>query len=76
MGPFETVKEDVMSYWITIAAIFVVIVFLSGIRVVRPTTRGLVERLGKYRRFANPGFNWVIPTIDKRTGISSETRSF
>jgi regulator of protease activity HflC (stomatin/prohibitin superfamily) len=54
-----------MYYWITVAAIFVVIVFLSGIRVVRPTTRGLVERLGKYRRFANPGFNWVIPTIDK-----------
>jgi regulator of protease activity HflC (stomatin/prohibitin superfamily) len=54
-----------MHYWIIVAAIFVVIVFLSGIRVVRPTTRGLVERLGKYRRFANPGFNWVIPAIDK-----------
>jgi regulator of protease activity HflC (stomatin/prohibitin superfamily) len=54
-----------MYYWIAIAAIFVVVVFLSGVRVVRPTTRGLVERLGKYRRFANPGFNWVIPTIDK-----------
>jgi regulator of protease activity HflC (stomatin/prohibitin superfamily) len=24
-----------------------------------------VERLGKYRRFANPGFNWVTPFIDK-----------
>jgi regulator of protease activity HflC (stomatin/prohibitin superfamily) len=27
--------------------------------------RGLVERLGKYRRFANPGFNWVFPGIDR-----------
>ena len=43
----------------------VVVVFLSGIRVVRPTTRGLVERLGKYRRFASPGFNWVAPIIDR-----------
>ncbi len=53
-----------MYYWIAAAAVLVFIVFLSGIRVVRPTTRGLVERLGKYRRFANPGFNWVMPVID------------
>jgi regulator of protease activity HflC (stomatin/prohibitin superfamily) len=32
---------------------------------VRPTHRGLVERLGKYHRFAHPGFNWIIPVIDK-----------
>ncbi|MBF0386003.1 MAG: SPFH/Band 7/PHB domain protein [Candidatus Omnitrophica bacterium] len=38
--------------------------FLSGIRIVRPTTRGLVERLGKYHHFAHPGFNWIIPVID------------
>jgi regulator of protease activity HflC (stomatin/prohibitin superfamily) len=43
----------------------VVLLFLSGIRIVRPTNRGLVERLGKYRRFAMPGFNWIIPLIDK-----------
>jgi regulator of protease activity HflC (stomatin/prohibitin superfamily) len=24
-----------------------------------------VERLGKYRRFANPGFNWIIPIVDR-----------
>ena len=54
-----------MYYWIALAAVVVVVIFLSGIRVVRPTTRGLVERLGKYRRFANPGFNWVTPVIDR-----------
>jgi regulator of protease activity HflC (stomatin/prohibitin superfamily) len=54
-----------MYYWIALAAIVVLIVFFSGFRVVRPTTRGLVERLGKYRRFANPGFNWIVPAIDK-----------
>ena len=43
----------------------VVVLFLSGIRIIRPTSRGLVERLGKYRRFAMPGFNWIIPFIDK-----------
>jgi regulator of protease activity HflC (stomatin/prohibitin superfamily) len=40
-------------------------IFLSGIRVVRPTGRGLIERLGKYRRMAMPGFNWILPGIDR-----------
>jgi regulator of protease activity HflC (stomatin/prohibitin superfamily) len=59
-----------MNYWIVLGAAFVVVLFLIGIRVVRPTTRGLVERMGKYRRFANPGFNWVIPIIDRMFRIN------
>jgi regulator of protease activity HflC (stomatin/prohibitin superfamily) len=42
----------------------VVFLFLVGIRIVRPTQRALIERLGKYYKFANPGFHWVIPVID------------
>jgi regulator of protease activity HflC (stomatin/prohibitin superfamily) len=45
--------------------LFLVFFFLIGIRIVRPTHRGLIERLGKYRRFANPGFHWIVPVIDK-----------
>jgi regulator of protease activity HflC (stomatin/prohibitin superfamily) len=41
-----------------------IVIFFFGIRIVRPTHRGLVERLGKYNRFANPGFNWVFPMIE------------
>ncbi len=41
------------------------IVFFLGIRIVRPTRRGLIERLGRYQRFANPGFQWVIPVIER-----------
>ena len=48
----------------------VVVVFLAGIRIVRPTHRGLVERLGKYRRFAERGFNWVIPLIDRLVQVN------
>jgi regulator of protease activity HflC (stomatin/prohibitin superfamily) len=43
----------------------VVLLFLIGIRIVRPTQKGLIERLGKYHVFANPGFHWIIPVIDK-----------
>ncbi len=44
---------------------FVLLIFFAGIRIVRPTQRGLIERLGKYHNFANPGFHWIIPIIDK-----------
>ena len=40
-------------------------IILSLFKIVRPTQRGLVETLGKYSRFANPGFNLVIPFIQK-----------
>ncbi|MGD9976902.1 MAG: SPFH domain-containing protein [Bacteroidales bacterium] len=42
-----------------------VLIFFIGIRIIRPTQRGLIERLGKYRHFANPGFHWVIPIIER-----------
>jgi regulator of protease activity HflC (stomatin/prohibitin superfamily) len=48
-----------------IIAVVIVFIFFSGIRIVRPTHRGLIERLGKYQRFANAGYNWIIPIIDK-----------
>ncbi len=48
----------------------IVFFFLLGIRIVRPTHRGLVERLGKYHRFAMPGFNWVIPGIEQLRQIN------
>ena len=43
----------------------VVVIFLIGIRIIRPTERGLIERLGKYHRFAHPGFHWIMPVIER-----------
>ncbi len=48
----------------------VVLIFFSGIRIVRPTHRGLIERLGKYHHFAGPGFHWIIPFIDRMFQIN------
>jgi len=39
--------------------------FIIGVRIIRPTSRGLIERLGKYNRYAEPGFHWIMPGIDK-----------
>jgi len=43
----------------------ILVLFFAGIRIIRPTQRGLIERLGKYQSFANPGFHWIIPIVDK-----------
>jgi regulator of protease activity HflC (stomatin/prohibitin superfamily) len=48
-----------------LGGLLILLIFFSGIRIVRPTHRGLIERLGKYRRFAKSGFNWIIPGIDR-----------
>jgi regulator of protease activity HflC (stomatin/prohibitin superfamily) len=48
-----------------VVAILVLVLLASGIRIVRPTHRGLVERLGKYNRFAGPGFHLIIPLVER-----------
>ena len=53
-----------MNIWLLIFGIAVVVIFFAGIRIIRPTHRGLVERLGKYHHFGQPGFNWLIPVVD------------
>lgn len=44
--------------------VLVGLIFLaSGIKIIRPTHRGVIETFGKYSKFANPGFNWVCPIV-------------
>ena len=56
---------DNYQWLIYIVATVLIIIFFTGIRIVRPTHRGLIERLGRYVRFAQPGFHWIIPVIEK-----------
>lgn len=58
-----------LSILLIITGILLLIYFL-GIRIVRPTHRGLIERLGKYKKFAKRGFNWIIPFIDKMYSVN------
>jgi len=39
--------------------------FLSGIRIVRPTHRAVIETLGKYKGYKEAGFSWIIPVIQR-----------
>lgn len=45
-------------------ALFVIIVAIAGIRIVSPYQKGVVERLGRYQRIAQPGLTLIIPFLD------------
>ncbi len=54
--------------WIGLAIILliaIVVVIASGIRIVRPYQKGLVEVLGSFKGMLNPGFHLVIPMITR-----------
>lgn len=58
-----------MLGWIILIGV-VIWIFAMGIRVVRPTQKGLIERLGKYQKTAEQGFHWIIPIIDRMVKVN------
>lgn len=50
---------------IILILIVVLIIAAKGIRIIRPWQKGLIERLGKYRRTADSGLVWIIPFIER-----------
>ena len=64
----DALGEICGSTWIIILIVLIaVFVWITsmGIRIVRPRQKGLIERLGKYRKTADQGFHWIIPIIDR-----------
>lgn len=55
---------NMLLYYIIGGVIFFSWLF-SGVKIIRPTHRGLKERFGKYKKYCLPGFNWIIPGFDR-----------
>ena len=55
---------------LVVVLIIIIILLSQSIRTVRPTSRGLVERFGRYNRFANPGIIFLIPFIERLIRIN------
>jgi regulator of protease activity HflC (stomatin/prohibitin superfamily) len=51
--------------WIIVVLVLLIISLSASMRIVRPTHRGLIERFGKYNRFALPGLHFMIPFVEK-----------
>jgi regulator of protease activity HflC (stomatin/prohibitin superfamily) len=53
-------STGLIVFW-TVFGIVAFSALVTSIRTVRPVARGLVERFGKYKRFADPGLVFVLP---------------
>lgn len=50
---------------LVIIAVFLIIVAASSLKIVRPFERGLIERLGKFKREVGSGIHFIIPFFEK-----------
>src|SRR3989304_3352156 len=55
----------IIVVWLGVFAFLLLIFIFAGIKIVRQTHRGLIERFGKYNRFAKPGLHIIIPFVEK-----------
>lgn len=54
-----------MVAFLILAAIVLLVIAASGVKIVRPWQKGLIERLGKYQRTADSGLTIIIPLWEK-----------
>lgn len=54
--------------------ILIIVVAAKGIRIIRPFEKGLVERLGQFRREAESGIHFIIPFIERITKVDLRER--
>ena len=60
--------------WLLPFLLFLIFMFFIGMRVVRPLEKGVIERLGKFKRVADQGWTWIIPGIDKMYKVNLTER--
>ena len=59
---------------IFLAVFFGLIIFVLGIKILRPVEVGVIEILGRYSKTASAGFNWIIPFLSKMYRINITER--
>ena len=59
---------------IVILLVIVIYAVISSLRIVRPTEKGLVERLGKYHRFVQGGITFLVPFVDRIIRVNTTER--
>lgn len=52
-------------YALGLGIAFIMLTVGAAAKIVRPTSRGLIERFGNYKRLAMPGLNWIIPWVER-----------
>lgn len=63
-----------MSILVFLGAVVLLIIACTCIRIVRQWQRGLIERLGKYKRTAEPGLHFLVPFIERMVKVDMRER--
>jgi regulator of protease activity HflC (stomatin/prohibitin superfamily) len=65
-----------VAYILVLAAVAFLFcaVVVSGVKIIRPFERGLVERLGKYHATIEPGLRLIVPFIDRMVKVDMRER--
>ncbi len=57
--------EDAMVFVLIVIALVIFIVAMTGLRIVRPWEKGLIERLGRYQRTVDSGLIMIVPFVER-----------
>jgi regulator of protease activity HflC (stomatin/prohibitin superfamily) len=58
-----------MQFLIGIWAFIIFLIASTGIKIIRPYERGLIERLGKYQRTVGSGLTFILPFLERMLKI-------
>ena len=61
--------ESALIFLLITIAVVIFVIALTGIRIVRPFEKGVIERLGRYTRTVDSGLKLIIPVIERLTKI-------
>ncbi|MBA4718852.1 MAG: SPFH/Band 7/PHB domain protein [Nitrosopumilus sp.] len=59
-----------MLIGLALLGLIILIIFFSGIKIIRPTHRAAVETFGKYTRFQKSGITFIFPFIQKMYSVN------
>ena len=54
-----------MEVFLIVLAVVIFIIAATGLKIIRPWEKGLIERLGKYQKTADSGLTLIIPFLDR-----------
>lgn len=61
-------------YLLWIITLFIIVLAATSLKIIRPYEKGLIERLGKFHREAQPGLQFIIPFLDRMIKVDMRER--
>ena len=62
--------DNGMLIGLVLLGLIILVIFFSGIKIIRPTHRAAVETFGKYTRFQKSGITFIFPFIQKLYSVN------